>query len=163
MVETVAFFLFSLLVVVAAWRVVASKDVVRAALALVVVLAGMAPLYIMLAAEFVAVVQVLVYVGAVVVLFLFAIMLTRSPAGNDTQDVDHPLRWPAALVAIGLFAVLIVAIRSSVGTQLVEPTEIGRTAAVGESLLREYVIPFEVVSVLLLVALIGAITLARRD
>ena len=90
---------------------------VRAALALVVVLAAIAPIFLMLAAEFVAVAQVLVYVGAVVVLFLFAIMVTRQPMGNSPDDADHKHRWPGLLVAIALFAVLWAAIRDAFGDE----------------------------------------------
>ena len=157
-----AFTILSLLVIVAAWRVVTTQNVVRAALALVVVLAGMAPLFIMLAAEFVAVIQVLVYVGAVVVLFLFGIMLTRSPT-DVPEDPDNRRRWPGLIVAVGLFGALWFSLTDAFGNTSVDPKRVSDTADVGSNLLRENVIAFEAVSVLLLAALIGAIVLARQD
>ncbi len=163
MVSTVAFLAFSLVVIIAAWRVVTSPNVVRAALALVVVLAGIAPIYLMLAAEFVALVQLLVYVGAVVILFLFGIMLTRSPVMAEPDAADRRHRAISVMVASGLFILLTFAIRDGVGSKAVDPANIGRTAAVGDLLLRDFIIPFEAVSVLLLAALVGAIVIARRE
>lgn len=162
MASQVAFFVFSLIVVVAAWRVVTTDDVVRAALALVVALGGLAPLFILLAAEFIATVQVLVYVGAVLVLLLFGIMLTRSPM-EKSDRLDYPRRVPGFLVSIGLFAVLWYAIREAYGDEELELAVVGRTADVGSVLLRNQVIAFELASVLLLAALVGAIVVARRD
>jgi NADH-quinone oxidoreductase subunit J len=167
----VAFGLFSIIVIVSAWRVVTSPNVVRAALALVVVLAGIAPIFLMLAAEFVAVAQILVYVGAVVVLFLFAIMVTRAPmtraksAGTllGSAEVDNRHRWPGFVIGLALFLTLWAAIRDAFGDENVQSSSIGTTARVGDSLLRQHVIPFEVVSVLLLAVLVGAVALARHD
>lgn len=162
MTSELPFAIFSMIVIVAAWRVVTTPNVVRAALALVIVLAGMAPLFILLAAEFVALIQVLVYVGSVIVLFLFGIMLTRSPTGRD-HDHNNRRRWPALLIATVLFATLWYAIRDSFGGEEVVPRAIGRAAGVGDVMLRSNVVAFEAVSVLLLAALIGSIVLARRD
>jgi NADH-quinone oxidoreductase subunit J len=165
MPSQLAFAVFAIITVVAAWRVVTSPNVVRSALALVVVLAGMAPLFVMLAAEFLAVVQILVYVGAVVVLLLFGIMLTRSPSGGAPAGVVRPglRRIPAAIAALALFVVLWTAIRDAFGDEPIGTPRIGRTADVGSVLLRSHVIPFEAISVLLLAALVGAVVLARRD
>jgi NADH-quinone oxidoreductase subunit J len=162
----VAFLLFAALTIYAAWRVVTANDVMRAALALVVVLGTMAPLFILLAAEFVAVVQVLVYVGAVIILFLFGIMLTRSPSGETgsaESDLNHKRRWPAALLTIGLFLALWFSIRDAFGDEKVKAESVGTTRVVGQSLLTDHVIAFEAISVLLLAALVGAIVLARRE
>jgi NADH-quinone oxidoreductase subunit J len=163
----VAFFFFAVVTLIAAWRVVSAKDIMRSALALVVVLGAMAPLFILLAAEFIAVVQLLVYVGAVVILFLFGIMLTRAPTQpNDVADrgsFDNALRWPGAVISIVLFLVLWFAIRNSFGGQKIDVQSVGSTAVVGRSLLTDHVFAFEAVSVLLLVALVGAIVLARRE
>src|SRR5437667_176674 len=91
--------------VAAAIRLVTTQNVVRAALFLVIVLAGAAAQFLLLAADFVAVVQLVVYVGAIVVLFLFGIMLTRAPIGR-TQDLDNDQRWLAAIVGLFLLGVL---------------------------------------------------------
>ena len=143
----------------AGFRVVTSSNVVHAVLFLVAALAGSAAMFLMLGAEFVAWTVVLVYIGAVVVLFLFGIMITRAPLGTDTQ-LNHERRWPAALVALSVFAVMAYAI-----TEAFEDAEItdnlARTDEIGTVLFDRFVLPFEVVSVLLLAALIGGIVLAR--
>lgn len=151
-----------MIAIVGAWRVVTSENIVRAALALVVVLAAMAPLFLLLAAELVAIVQVLVYVGAVVILFLFGIMLTRSPM-ERSGDYDNRRRFSGVVVAVILFAALWYAITDAFGNDVTDPSTIGRTAQVGDVLLRQNVIAFEAISVLLLAALVGAIALARRE
>jgi len=147
----------------AALRVVTTKNIVHAALYLVVVLAGVAALYILLAAEFTAVVQVLVYIGAIVVLFLFGIMLTRAPIGI-TSDLDNNQRGLALVVALFLFGVLGAVLNDAYGSaKLAGDAKIQRSADVGDSIFQTFVIPFEVVSILLLAALIGAVVIARRD
>ncbi|MFQ5516360.1 MAG: NADH-quinone oxidoreductase subunit J [Acidimicrobiia bacterium] len=142
-------------------RTVTSPNVVHAALYLVATLAGSAGVFLLLGAEFVAWAVVLIYIGAVVVLFLFGVMITRAPLGRDPQ-LDHGRRWPAALVALSVFAVLAATI-----VTVFEDEEISggvvRTRDIGESIFERFVIPFEVVSLLLLAALIGGIVLARRD
>ena len=148
---------------VAALRVVTTKNLVHAALYLVVVLAGVAAIYIMLAAEFTAVVQVLVYIGAIVVLFLFGIMLTRAPIG-ESADLDNDQRGLSVVVALFLFGVLGAVLNDAYGsTKLPTGTKIQQSAEVGTSIFQDYVIPFEVISILLLAALIGAVVIARRD
>jgi NADH:ubiquinone oxidoreductase subunit 6 (subunit J) len=144
----------------AAMLVVTSRHLVRAGLWLVVALGGVAGCYLVLTAELVAWVQVLLYVGAVVVLLLFAVMLTRAPIGPSAQ-LDRP-RLPAALVGggagVGLAALLVDAYRWS----HVEQPPPGTAERIGAAVFRQWVLPFEVVSVLLLAALVGAIVLSRR-
>jgi NADH-quinone oxidoreductase subunit J len=150
-------------VVVSGYRVVTAKNVVHAALFLVGALAGTAGLFLLLSAEFVAWVLVLVYIGAVIVLFLFGIMITRAPTGLDEGLDSENKIWPAVL-SIAVFVLLAWTSLDAFGSNAVittgtpTPTEI-----VGESLLGRFVIPFEVVSFVLLAALIGGITIARRD
>jgi len=147
----------------AAIRVVTTKNIVHAALYLVVVLSGVAAIYILLAAEFTAVVQILVYVGAIVVLFLFGIMLTRAPIGR-TSNLDNDQRWLALVVSLLMFGVLGGVLSDAFGrTKLPADAVVQRSAAVGDSIFQVYVIPFEVISVLLLAALVGAVVIARRD
>jgi NADH-quinone oxidoreductase subunit J len=150
-------------VLVSGFKVVTSKNVVHAALFLVGALAGTAGLFLMLSAEFVAWVLVLVYIGAVIVLFLFGIMITRAPTGMD-EGLDSEQKFIPAVLSIGMFVVLawssLVAFGSSEVTRVGDPTS---TEILGDSLLGRYVIPFEVVSFVLLAALIGGITIARRD
>jgi NADH-quinone oxidoreductase subunit J len=144
----------------AAVLVVGSQQVVRAGLWLVVALGGLAGCYLVLTAELVAWVQVLLYVGAVVVLLLFAVMLTRAPIGPST-DLDRP-RAAGLLVGggagLGLAALLVDAYRWS----HVEQPPPGTAARLGSALFRQWVLPFELISVLLLAALVGAIVVSRR-
>jgi NADH-quinone oxidoreductase subunit J len=163
--ENIAFYLIAATMVGAALRVVTTKDVVHAALYLVLVLAGVAALYILLAAEFIAITQVLVYIGAIVVLFLFGIMLTRAPSGR-LEDSDPEQRVVGGAIAVLLAGVMgFVLYRAFTdvqfdfsGTGVVQTTDM-----VANSIFSTYLVPFEAISVLLLAALIGAVVLARRD
>ena len=134
----------------------------HAALFLVVVLAGGAAQFILLGQEFVAWVQVLVYIGAVIVLFLFGIMLTRAPM-HPEESLDNDLRWPgAAAVAVpGRRSSAACSCTRSTPTRSTSSTPV-RTPQVTNAIFRVYIIPFEVVGVLLLGALIGAVVLARK-
>jgi NADH-quinone oxidoreductase subunit J len=164
--ENVAFGILSAAMVLAALRLVTTQNVVRAALFLVIVLAGVAGQYVLLAAEFVVAVQIVVYIGAIVVLFLFGIMLTRAPIGRDV-DLDNDQRGLSAIVSLFLLGVLgVVLVQAWGDTKLrfpKDPDLLPRSADLGDAFLGPYVIPFEVVSVLLLAALVGAVAIARRD
>jgi NADH-quinone oxidoreductase subunit J len=159
----VLFGLMSVIAVGSAVLVALSSHVVHCALWLVVTLGALAGLYLLLAAEFVAWVQVLVYVGAVVVLLLFALMLTRAPIGV-LPDLNGPGRIAAATVAAATAAVLVTTFAVGFrGARLnIESDDIGTTSAVGTRLFDSWVLPFEVLSVLLLAALVGAIVLSRH-
>jgi NADH-quinone oxidoreductase subunit J len=148
---------------IAAVAVVTARNVVHAALYLVVALSSVGGVYLVLAAEFVAWVQILIYVGAIVILFLFGLMLTKAPIGRDA--LDNQQRWVAAVVSLGVFAGLVFLIDRAFHLNTTErfPTFAAPTANVGSSLFRAYVLPFEAVSFLLLAALIGAVVLARKD
>ena len=160
--QNVVFGILAVVMVIAAFRLVTTQNVVRAALFLAIVLAGAAGIYILLAAEFLAWVQVLVYIGAVVVLLLFGVMLTRAPIGRDA-DLDNEQRLLGALVALFLFGSLGAVLLDAFGDQKVGSVAIRRTAEVSDSIFGDFVIPFELASILLLSALVGAVALARRD
>ena len=164
--QQIAFAALALAMGLSALRMVTTQNLVHAALYLTVVLAGAAGLYILLAAEFVAVTQVLVYIGAIVVLMLFGLFLTRAPIGT-AQDLDNNQRWLAAVIALFLFGVLAVTLQKGFKGTHVNPTLIANggsnTAAVGVSIFHDFVVPFEVASILLLAALVGAVVIARRD
>ena len=160
--QNVAFGILALSTVLAALRVVTTKNVIHAALYLVVVLASIGALYILLAAEFVAAVQILVYIGAIVVLFLFGIMLTRAPIGRS-NELDNNQRVISAVVALGLFGLLGAILNDGFGDAELRNDQVARSGDVGLSIFQTYVIPFEVISILLLAALVGAVVIARRD
>jgi NADH-quinone oxidoreductase subunit J len=165
--QEVAFWIIAVAMAGAAIGVVRSNNVVHAALFLVVVLAGAAGLYILLVSEFVAWVQVLIYIGAVIVLFLFGIMLTRAPMQEEPGSLNNNQRWAAGVVSLFVLGVLTALLVDAFGGKDIrfgdELVAQGSTNNVANSLFRDYVLPFEVVSMLLLGALIGAIVLARRD
>jgi NADH-quinone oxidoreductase subunit J len=149
---------------VSALAVVTARNVVHAALYLVVTLLTVGGFFLLLGAEFVAWVQILIYVGAIVILFLFGLMLTKAPIGRDTLDNQH--RWLGALVALGVFVGLVFLIQDAFGLRE-SASEFeafhATTEQVGSALFRAFVLPFEAVSFVLLAALIGAVVLARKD
>ncbi len=160
--QNIFFGVVAALMIYAAFRVVTTGNVVHAALWLVVVLSGVAVQFIFLGAEFVAITQVLVYIGAVVVLFLFGVMLTRASMGDD-ESVGTEKRTMAAIVGVLLLAVMSIALIDSFEDTRLVIDEPQSTTLVSDSIFSQYIVPFEAVSVLLLAALIGAIVVARRD
>jgi NADH-quinone oxidoreductase subunit J len=148
---------------IAALAVVTARNVVHAALYLVVTLASVGMTFLLLGAEFVGWVQILIYVGAIVILFLFGLMLTKAPIGRDALDYQNRAVGAivAIVVAIGLGSLILQA--WPIDSTPVSPTIGGGSAALGSALFTTYILPFEAVSFLLLAALIGAIVLARRD
>jgi NADH-quinone oxidoreductase subunit J len=149
---------------VSGFRVVTARNVVHAALYLMGALGASAALFVMLSAEFVALVVVLVYLGAVIVLFLFGIMITRAPTGFDTVLDTRTKRAPAALVSLVLFGVLSYGSLTAFGSNpVVSVGTATDTEILAASLLGRFVVPFEVLGFILLAALVGGITVARRD
>jgi NADH-quinone oxidoreductase subunit J len=166
--QNLFFYAIAAVMVGAAVVVVTSRNVVRAALALIVVFAGVAAQFLLLAAEFVAVTQVLVYIGAIMVLMLFGIMLTRARIGRDV-DATNDHWWSGLITALLLVGVMAYALVDYYGgdklpaDRQVNSVAGSNTATVSDSIFAQYLIPFEVVSVLLLAALVGAIVIARKD
>jgi NADH-quinone oxidoreductase subunit J len=166
------FFVVAALILVAAVMVVSVRNIIHAALWLITAFFGMGMLYLLLEAEFLAVVQVLIYVGAVSVLVLFAIMLTRQIANPGTQQL-YERWWIALIVAVLLFAAILVPTLlnyewSTLATApgAAEPAtaeQISGPREIGEAFMREYLIPFQVAAVLLLAALVGAIVIAFEE
>ena len=157
----VVFLIIALITAAAAIRTVTSTNLVHAALFLAVTLAGIAGVFLVLSADFLALVQLVVYVGAVAVLFLFGLMLTRAPIGREALDSEH--RGLALGVSATLFVLLSGLIIAAFGDVRVDTVGGPRTADLGLALFRDWVLPFEVLSMLLLAALVGAIVLSRRE
>ena len=160
--ENIAFGLIAAAIVLAALRVVTTRNIVHAALYLIIVLAGVAAQYFLLGAEFIGTAQILIYLGAIVVLFLFGIMLTRAPLQGESS-LDNDQRWLAGLVGLLLLAVMSYALIDQFDDQELPADTVQRTSQVADSIFSTYLVPFEVVSVLLLAALVGAIVIARKD
>lgn len=160
--ENVAFGLIAAAIVLAALRVVTTKNIVHAALYLIVVLAGVAAQYFLLAAEFIGTAQILIYLGAIVVLFLFGIMLTRAPLKGESS-LDNDQRGLAAVVAVLMLGVLSATLVDAFEDVELPAEQVQTTAQVADSVFSTYLVPFEAVSVLLLAALVGAIVIARKE
>jgi NADH-quinone oxidoreductase subunit J len=156
----VAFVVVAVIGTVAAFRLVSTRNVVHAALYLVVTLAMVGATYLILAAEFLAWVQVVIYVGAIVVLLLFSLMLTKAPIGREAQDNQQ--RGLAVLVGAGVLGGLLYLTTNAFSGDKIHPVQT-TTAQIGASIFKSYVWPFEVVSILLLAALIGAVAIARKE
>ncbi|MHC6626813.1 NADH-quinone oxidoreductase subunit J family protein [Streptomyces globosus] len=160
----IAFVLVGLATLGAAVVTVTTRQLVHAALWLVVALGGIAVEYLLLTAEFIAWVQVLIYLGSVIVLLLFGLMLTKAPIGRS-PDADSGNRGVALGVAAVAAAALVWVVVDAFRTTWVDldgPVQ-GSTRVTGEILFQHWVLPFEALSVLLLAALIGAIVLSRKD
>jgi NADH-quinone oxidoreductase subunit J len=166
--EAIAFGIVAGLALISALAVVRSRDLVRAVLWLGVTLFSTAVLYAILGASFVAGVQVLLYVGGVVTLMIFGVMITRrhdNRAGERARGttLDSTGSARAAAVALGLFASVTWAVLSTDGLDAPAMPPATSTADLGRALLHEHLLAFEVVSMLLLAAMIGAIVIARRS
>ncbi|MFI0907982.1 NADH-quinone oxidoreductase subunit J [Streptomyces sioyaensis] len=159
----IAFVLVGIATLGAAVLTVTTRQLVHAALWLVVALGGIAVEYLLLTAEFIAWVQVLIYVGSVVVLLLFGLMLTKAPIGRS-PDADSGNRWAALVVALASAAALVwVVVDAFRATWInLDGATQGSTEVSGRSLFQYWVLPFEALSVLLLAALVGAIVLSRK-
>ncbi len=155
------FAVVALITAAAAIKTVTSTNLVHSALFLAVTLAGIAGVFLVMSADFLALVQLVVYVGAVAVLFLFGLMLTRAPIGREALDSQH--RGLALAVSGSLFVLLSVLIIGAFGDVRVDVVAGPRTVDIGLALFRDWVLPFEVLSMLLLAALVGAIVLTRRE
>ncbi len=161
--QEIVFLLLGAVAVGSALLVVTTRQLVHAALWLVLCFGALAGGYLVLTAEFVAWVQVLIYVGAVVVLMLFGIMLTRAPIGRSA-DLDSNNRVVAAVVALATAALLVTVVIDGFRTAYAPLTPgPGAAKELGASVFATWVLPFEALSVLLLAALIGAIVLSRTD
>ena len=157
-------FLFLAAVAVgAAVNVLAQKHVLYSALSLIVLLTAMSVLFVLLRADFLAVIQVIVYAGAIMVLFVFVIMLLNLPEDEDGAD---RLRWLKFVgIPLGLFFALLV-IRTfwiTGGGEALSPQVVGSPESIGRSLFTDYVLPFEVTSLLILIAIMGAVVFAKKD
>lgn len=159
----ITFLLVGLVTLGAAVITVTTRQLVHAALWLVVALGGLAVEYLLLTAEFIAWVQVLIYVGSVIVLILFGLMLTRAPIGRS-PDADSGNRWFALAVAVAAAGTLVWVVVDAFRTTWIdlEGAPAGSTDVTGAALFQHWVLPFEALSVLLLAALVGAIVLSRK-
>ncbi len=164
----IIFFVIAALIVGAATMVVTVRNVIHSALWLISSFFGVGMLYLLLEAEFLAIAQVLIYVGAVSVLVLFAIMLTRQITNPGGSILAHNW-WIWLVVSLGLFGAALVPTIATHQWTTIPPTEAGQvlniagTEALGRGFMQEYLLPFQAAAVLLLVALVGAIIIALEE
>ncbi len=158
----IIFYLFAALIIVSGFLVVTSKNIVHAAFYLLFTFFGVSGIYALLGADFISVVQIMVYVGGILVLILFGVMLTNKVTNVDIRT-GTVKTLPAAIV-IGIFAGALLAMMVKTGWYS-NPGKIPETTLVvlGQTLITQYVLVFELLGILLLVALIGAASIARRD
>lgn len=156
------FYLFAFMVVVSGILVVTLRDIFHCALMLVICMFSIAALYVLLGADFIAAVQVLIYVGAVSVLLIFAIMLTARVSGVGIKQQNEQV--PIALIStLAFMGITLYGLGKTVWNIKSTPAPDETVMALGKLMMTTYVVPFEVISLVLLAALIGAVVIARRD
>ena len=167
--ETLTFYAFGAIAVAASLLVIAQRNPIYSVLLLIASFGALSGLYVLLDAPFVAVIQIIVYAGAIMVLFLFVVMLLNAPhEDTDYDERVHPLLRPGpmrlgALLALVLAAELWWALTRSGDSGRFPAGAVASVRAIGQSLFTEYAFPFEVTSILILVAMVGAVLLARRE
>ena len=155
------FYLFAALTLVSAFFVVTLRNIVYSAFFLLFTFLGVTGLYVLLAADFIAIVQLVVYVGGILILLLFGVMLTNRI--TNVQVKSGTFQILPAVIGVGIFTGILVATMTNTKWRVLE-SEIPVTTAynIGTLLLQDYVVVFELLGILLLVALIGAASMARR-
>lgn len=160
--EVVIFYVVALVVIGSACVVAFSRNIVHSAFSLLGTFGGVAALYVFLGADFVAAVQVLIYVGGILVLILFAVMLTHRI--SDVRITNRTVgRLPGLIAVAVFFAILFKAITGTNWATLQKVVYEPTVAKIGDLFLGDYLLPFQIAAVVLLVALIGAITISRKE
>lgn len=157
------FWVFFFVIVISALMVVSLKNIFHCALMLIVCLAGVAGIYILLHAEFLAAAQVLIYVGAVSVLMIFAVMLTSQLTSHKIVQTNKNAMIAFLACLIFALGVWLLATQSSAWNWSAQELPANNIESIGKLLMTQFMLPFEVVSILMLAALIGAIVLAREE
>jgi NADH-quinone oxidoreductase subunit J len=164
--DAVLFLIFAFIAVVSAVSLVVQTHPISSALSLIGVMISLAVLYLLLGAEFLASAQMIVYAGAIMVLFIFVIMLLNAGAEPKQKSKANLAKW----IGIPLFAIFIALMSYIIQSMLPKTAGVqfgaftgGAAQEVGRSLFTQYLLPFEVTSILILIALIGAIVLARKE
>lgn len=161
-VSTAVFYLIALLTIVSAGMVAFSRNIIYSAFSLLGTFMGIAGLYIFLGADFVAAVHVLIYVGGILVLILFAVMLTHRI--TDVAITNRAAGSIPALIVIGVLVYfLIQTVRTTPWVKAKEVVHVATTAKIGDAFMYDYLLPFELASLVLLAAMIGAVVISRKE
>jgi NADH-quinone oxidoreductase subunit J len=159
---------FAALAVVAAFNVILQRNPIYSAIGLIVVLCSLAALFLTLSAQFIAAMQIIVYAGAIMVLFVFVIMLLNVREEETRVDKQKYLKWLAAPLFLGLLAEVLAVVRyvnlpQGLMASTIDPQPLGTVEDIANGMFTNYVIPFEAASVLILMAIVGSMLLARKD
>ncbi|MCH8304392.1 MAG: NADH-quinone oxidoreductase subunit J [Candidatus Marinimicrobia bacterium] len=161
--ESFVFYIFAIMVVIGGWIVISSRNLIYSAFSLLFTFVGLAGLYGLLMADFIAATQILIYAGGVLILLLFGIMLTARKTSIEITQSNLP-RLPGAIISSLIFLLLMVVIFSEPNWNSATNPGVRETVPViGKLLMTKYLIPFELASILLLAALIGSVFIARRE
>lgn len=161
--ESFVFYIFALMTITGGWIVIYSRNLIYSAFSLLITFVGLAGLYGLLMADFIAATQILIYAGAVLILLLFGIMLTARKTSIEITQSNLP-RLPGAIISSLIFLLLMVVIFSEPNWNSATNPGIKETVPmIGKLLMTKYLIPFELASILLLAALIGSVFIARRE
>jgi NADH-quinone oxidoreductase subunit J len=165
MVHQVLFIVFGLICVAGAINLLVQRHPISSALSLVVVMASLALIYLLLGAEFVAAIQVIVYAGAIMVLFVFVIMLLNAGAEERTRGsrIALVVGVPGVVVLAGTVGWLLVSASGDLGGVTISSANFGDTHSIARLLFRNFLLPFEVTSVLILIAIMGAVVLGKKE
>jgi NADH-quinone oxidoreductase subunit J len=165
MAHQILFIVFGLVALAGAVNLLAQRHPINSALSLVVVMSSLAMIYLLLGAEFVAAIQVIVYAGAIMVLFVFVIMLLnagaeeRGPGGRVALTVGIP----GVVLLAGTIAWTLISRNQQFGKVSISPSNFGATSRIASLLFTDFLLPFEITSVLILIAIMGAVVLGRRS
>jgi len=164
-VHQILFIAFGLICLAGAINLLAQRHPINSALSLVVVMASLAMIYLLLGAEFVAAIQVIVYAGAIMVLFVFVIMLLNAGAEERTRGsrIALLLGVPAVVVLTSTLGWLLIRNNHQLGGIIIGSANFGATRDIAHLLFKDFLLPFEITSVLILIAIMGAVVLGRRE
>jgi NADH-quinone oxidoreductase subunit J len=158
----IIFYIFAVITIISAGIVVFSRNIIYSAFSLLFTFSGVAGIYVLLNADFIAITQLLIYVGGILILLIFGVMLTTNMINVDLNT--KPLKSLPAVVVVAIVAALLVSTVLSTNWKQTQPEYTDVTInRIGELLLTQYLLPFEIASIVLLVAIVGAAFLARRN
>jgi len=163
--DTILFLIFAAIAVICGINLVVQTHPISSALSLVGVMGALAALYLLLGGEFIAAAQLVVYAGAIMVLFVFVIMLLNLPSDAEDEKEKDRLRWLKFIgIPLGLFLLFLIgATVLNVGSVANATQMTGTAEAIGQSMFTDYLLPFELTSLLILIALMGAVVFAKKD
>ena len=165
MVHQILFIVFGVICVAGAINLLAQRHPINSALSLVVVMSSLAMIYLLLGAEFVAAIQIIVYAGAIMVLFVFVIMLLNAGAEERTQGSRIALLMgvPGVVVLVATIGWILIRNNHQLGGITIGRSNFGATSNIANLLFKDFLLPFEITSVLILIAIMGAVVLGRRE